>query len=136
MTGLAPVLFLLFYAISVGLPFDYHTLAHFHPYPLFNAMSLTLVSILLSMLLGYMSRGSQFLVSWTVPSSKTCLHVMVSGLLYSATSSLTLICYKYSSIDFTVAFSFATVVVDAVLPPETVPSLFCPHPEWYCHNLL
>jgi hypothetical protein len=126
MTRLAPVLFLLFYSISVGLPFYYHTLAHFLPYPFFNAMSLTLVSIPLGMLLGYLGHGSQFLVSWTVPSSKTCLHVTISGLLYSATSSLTLICYKHSSTNFTVAFSFATVLVDAALRQESVsvPSIF------------
>jgi len=126
MTRLAPAIFILFYAISVGLPFFNRTLASFFPYPFFNAMSLTLGGIPLSMLLAYLARGPQFLVSWTIPSSRTCWQVIVAGFLYAATISLTFFCYQYSSVDFTIAFSFVTVVADALVQHEslTVPRIF------------
>jgi drug/metabolite transporter (DMT)-like permease len=116
MTRLAPLIFVLGFGLSVATPFFNYAFVKYSPYPFFNSLCLTLFSIPLAMLLNWTTRGSQLLFSWTVPSSKTCVLMLISSVFYVCAICVTQFCYLYSDLDFVVTFSFLSVVLDGVFP--------------------
>jgi hypothetical protein len=110
MTRLAAPLLIFSIILAICMPFFNRTLVRFSPYPFFNSLFLTIVSIPLSMTLAWLTRGSQFLSSWTIPSSKTCLHITIASVFYAASVVLCQFCYLYSTFDLTVTSSFLAVV--------------------------
>jgi hypothetical protein len=115
-TRFAPVIFVLGFGLSVATPFFNYAFVQFSPYPFFNSLCLTLCSIPLAMFLNWWARGSQVLFSWTVPSSKRCALMLISSVFYVYSICVTQCCYLYSDLDFVVAFSFLSLVLDGVFP--------------------
>jgi hypothetical protein len=115
MTRLAPCILSLSFVLSISLPFFNRTLVRFSPSPFFHAFALTVLSIPLSMALAWLTRGSQFLCSWTIPSSKTCLSIAVPAAFYAAAAVLGQSCFLHSTLDLTVTSAFLAVAATAGL---------------------
>lgn len=104
-----PCFFTLHFLLAVALPFFHSFFIECSPYPMFNTMCLTLVSLPCALAISVLTTGWDSVI---IRDPKVILNIVIAGICYMCTTYMTQFCYQISNLEAIVIFSLVPILFE------------------------
>lgn len=107
------ILFIVYFVLSIILPFYYRELQNYSNVPFYNSLLLVIISTFISFLLAWATSGPLPISNVIKPTGRNLWMIILLSILYAFSISLNLLSFSISNVDCAVYYSLSSIVFES-----------------------